>query len=130
MGAPTPLVWTISCPWRPPSVILRSSREHFWEMFLIRRRDDRGSEDRSGTMDNGCFGVVERCRYVTGGVKFDLASLPSTADISFVYNTPTPFVMLHCLLLVKLSNELRQIKTFEISLVRLGVVLCISAGGV
>ena len=34
------------------------------------------------------------------------------------------------LLLVKLSNELRQIKTIEISLVRLAVVLCTSAGGV
>ena len=64
-------------------------------MFLIRRRDDRGSKDRSCSIDNGCFGLVERCRYVTGGMKFDLASLPSTADISFVYNTPTPFVMLH-----------------------------------
>ena len=95
MGAPTPLVWTVPRPWRSPNVILRSSREHFWEMFLIRRRDDRGSEDRSGTIDNGCFEVVGRCRYVTGGVELDLTPLPSTTDVSFVYNTPTPFVTYH-----------------------------------
>ena len=95
MGGPTLVVWTVTCPWRPPNVILRSSREHFWEMFLIRTRDDGGSEDRSGTIDNGCFEVVERCRYVTRGMEFDLAPLPSTADVSFVYNTPTPFLTLH-----------------------------------
>jgi hypothetical protein len=95
MGGPTSLVWTIPCPWRPPNVILRSSREHFWEMFLIRRRDDRGSEDRSCTIDNGCFELVERCRYVTGGMKFDLTPLPAITDVSFVYNTPTSFVTLH-----------------------------------
>ena len=95
MGGPTLLLWTIPCPWRPPNVLLRSSREHFWEMFLIKRRDDGGSEDRSGTIDNSCFEVVERCRYVTGGMKLDLTPLPSIADVSFVYNTPTPFVMLH-----------------------------------
>ena len=64
-------------------------------MFLIRRRDDRGSEDRSGIIDNSCFELVERCRYVTRGMKFDLTPLPSTTDVSFVYNTPTPFVTLH-----------------------------------
>ena len=95
MHGPTPLLCTIPCPWRPPNVILRSSREHFWEMFLIRTRDDGGSEDRSCTIDNGCFELVERCRYVTGGMEFDLTPLPSTTDVSFVYNTPTPFVTLH-----------------------------------
>ena len=95
MGGPTPLVWTIPRPWRPPNVILRSSRENFWEMFLIRTRDDRGSEDRSGTIDNSCFELNERCRHVTGGMEFDLTPLPSTADVTFVYNTPTPFVTLH-----------------------------------
>ena len=95
MGGPTPLVWTVSCPWRPPNVLLRSSREHFWEMFLIRTRDQRGSEDRSCTIDNGCFEFVERCRYVTGGMEFDLAPLPRTTNVSFVYITPTPFVMHH-----------------------------------
>ena len=74
------------------------------------------SEDRSCTIDNGCFEVVERCRYVTGGMKFDLTPLPSTTDVSFVHNT--------------LSNELRQIKTTEISFARLAVVLCTSADGV
>ena len=64
-------------------------------MFWIRTRDHRGSEDRSCIIDKGCFEVVERCRCVTGGMKFDLTSLPSTTDVSFVYNTPTPFVMLH-----------------------------------
>ena len=64
-------------------------------MFLIRRRDDRESEDRSGTIDNGCFELAERCRYVTGGMEFDLTPLPRVTDVSFVYNTPTPFVMLH-----------------------------------
>ena len=93
MGGPTPVLWTI--PWRPPNVLLRSSREHFWEMFWIKRRDDRGSEDRSGIIDNSCFEVVERCRYVTGGMEFDLTPLPSTTNVSFVYNTPTPFVTLH-----------------------------------
>ena len=95
MGASTPLVWTVPCPWRPPNVLLRSSREHFGEMFLIRTRDDRGSEDRSCIIDNGCFELVERCKCVTGGMKFDLTPLPSTTDVSFVYNTPTPFVT-HC----------------------------------
>ena len=76
------------------------------------------------------FELVERCRYVTGGMEFDLTPLPSTADVSFVHNTPTPFVTHHFILLVKLSNELRQIKTIEISLVRLAVVLCTSADGV
>ena len=95
MGGPTSLVWTIPCPWRPPNVILRSSREHFWEMFLIRRRDDRGSEDRSGIINNSCSELVERCRYVTGGMEFDLTPLPTTTDVSFVYNTPTPFVTHH-----------------------------------
>ena len=61
-------------------------------MFWIRTRDDRGSEDRSCTIDNSCSEVVERCRYVTGGMEFDLTPLPSTTDVSFVYNTPTPFV--------------------------------------
>ena len=92
MGAPTPLVWTIPRPWRPPNVLLRSSREHFWEILLIRTRDDRGSEDRSCTIDNGCSELVERCRYVTRGMKLDLTPRPSTTDVSFVYNTPTPFV--------------------------------------
>ena len=64
-------------------------------MFLIRRRDDRGSEDRSCTIDNGCFELVERCRYVARGMEFDLTPLPSTTDVSFVYNTPTPFLTLH-----------------------------------
>jgi hypothetical protein len=74
--------------------------------------------------------VVERCRYVTGGMEFDLTPLLSTADVSFVDNTPTSFVTHHFILLVKLSNELRQIKTIEISLARLAVVLCTSADGV
>ena len=95
MGAPTPLVWTTPCPWRPPNVLLRSSREHFLEIFLIRTRDDRGSEDRSCTIDNGCFELVERCRYVTGGMEIDLTPLSTTTDVSFVYNTPTPFLTLH-----------------------------------
>ena len=95
MGAPTPVLCTIACPWRPPNVLLRSSREHFWEMFLIRTRDQRGSEDRSCTIDDGCFEVVERCRYVAGGMEFDLTPLPSTTNVSFVYNTPTPFVTHH-----------------------------------
>ena len=95
MGGPTPPVWIIPCPWRPHNVILRSSREHFWEMFLIRTRDQRGSEDRSCTTDNGCFEVVERCRYVARGMEIDLTPLPRTTDVSFVYNTPTPFVALH-----------------------------------
>ena len=83
MDAPTPLVWTTPRPWRPPNVILRSSREHFWEMFLIRTRDDCGSEDRSCIIDNGCFELVERCRYITGGMEFDLTPLPSTSDTFF-----------------------------------------------
>ena len=53
---------------------------------------DSGSEDRSCTIDNSCFEVVERCRYVTGGMEFDLTPLPSTTNVSLVYNTPTPFV--------------------------------------
>ena len=64
-------------------------------MFLIRTRDDCGSEDRSCIIDNGCFELVERCRYVTGGTKFDLKPLPRTTDVSFVYNTATPFVTRH-----------------------------------
>ena len=64
-------------------------------MLLIRRRDDRGSKDRTCTIDNGCFEVVERCRHVTRGMKFDLTPLPSTTNVSFVYNTPTPFVTHH-----------------------------------
>ena len=64
-------------------------------MLLIRKRDDRGSENRSCTIDNGCFELVERCRHVTGGMELDLTPLPSTTDVSFVYNTPTPFVTLH-----------------------------------
>ena len=94
MGAPTPLMWTTPCPWRPPNVLLRSSRELFWEMFLIRTRDDRGSKDRSCTIDNSCFELVERCRYVARGMEFDLTPLPSTTDVSFVYNTLMTFVML------------------------------------
>ena len=66
-------------------------------MFWIRRRDDRGSgsKDRSGIINNSCSEVVERCRYVTGGMEFDLTPLPRTTDVSFVYNTPTPFVTRH-----------------------------------
>ena len=26
-------------------------------------------------IDNGCFELVERCRYVTGGMEFDLVPL-------------------------------------------------------
>ena len=92
MDGPTPLVWTVPCPWRPP-------QRHFTivpgAMFLIRTRDDRGSKDRLCTIDNSCFEVVERCRYVTGGTELDLTPLPSTTDVSFVYNTPTPFVTSH-----------------------------------
>ena len=62
---------------------------------MIRTRDDGGSEDRSCIIDNGCFELVERCRYVTGDMEFDLTPLPRTTDVSFVYNTPTPFVKLH-----------------------------------
>jgi hypothetical protein len=64
-------------------------------MFLISRRDDRGSEDRSGIIDSSCSALVEQCRYVTGGMEFDLTSFSSTTDVSFVYNTPTPFATLH-----------------------------------
>ena len=46
-------------------------------------------------IDNGCFELAERCRYVTRGMEFDLTPLPSTTDVSFVYNTPTSFVTLH-----------------------------------
>ena len=99
-------------------------------MFLIRTRDDRGSEDRSCTIDNSCVEVVERCKYVTGGMEFDLTPLPRTTDVSFVYNTPTPFCDALLLLLVKLSNELCQIKTIELSLARPAVVRRISADGV
>ena len=49
----------------------------------------------TGIIDNSCPKVVGRCRYVTGGMEFDLTPLPSTANVSFVYNTPTPFVTLH-----------------------------------
>ena len=128
MGAPTSLVWIISRPWRPPNVILRSSREHFWEMFWIRTRDDRGSKDRSCTIDNGCFEVVAHCRYVTRGMEFDLTPLSSTTDVSFVYNTPTPFVTLHS---SSPSNfQMNFARSIELSLVRLAVVLCTSADGV
>jgi hypothetical protein len=69
----------------------------FVEMFLIRRRDDRGSEDRSCTIDNSCFEVVERCKYVTGGMEIDLTPLPSPGPqhyrrLLFAYNTPIPFL--------------------------------------
>ena len=64
-------------------------------MFLIRRRDDRGSEDRSCTIDKSCSEMVEHCRYVTGGMEIGLTPLPSTTDVSFAYNTPTPFVVPH-----------------------------------
>ena len=46
-------------------------------------------------IEHRCFELVERCRYVTGGMKFDLTPLPRTTDVSFVYNTPTPFVTHH-----------------------------------
>ena len=74
--------------------------------------------------------MVERCRYVTGGMEVDLTPLPGTTDVSFVYNTPIPFCDTPLLVLVKLSNELCQIKTIELSLVRLAVVRCTSADGV
>ena len=64
-------------------------------VILIRTRDDRGSEDRSWTIDNSCSELVGRCRYVTGGMEFDLTPLPNTTDVSFAYNTPTPFVTHH-----------------------------------
>ena len=35
--------------------------------------------------------LVERCRYVTGGMEFELAPLPSSTDVFFEYNAPTPF---------------------------------------
>ena len=41
------------------------------------------------------FEVVDHCRYVTGGMEFDLTPLLSTTDVSFVYNTPTPFATHH-----------------------------------
>ena len=31
----------------------------------------------TGHIDNGCSELVERCRYVTGGMEFDLTPLPS-----------------------------------------------------
>ena len=62
---------------------------------MIRTRDDGGSEDRSCIIDNSCFEVVERCRYVTGGMNYNLTPLPRTTDVSFADNTPTPFVTLH-----------------------------------
>ena len=89
MGGPAPVLSTTPCPWRPPNVLLQSSREYFWEMFWIRRRDDRGSEDRSGTIDNSCFELVERCRYVTRGMEVDLTPLHSTTDVS----SPLSFVI-------------------------------------
>ena len=61
-------------------------------MFLIRTRDQRGSEDRSCITDNGCFELVERCRYVTGGMEFDLTPLPSTTEVSF----PLPLYSKNC----------------------------------
>ena len=56
---------------------------------------DSESGERLCTVDNRCFKLAERCRYVTGGMEFDLTPLPSTTDVSFVYNTPTPFLTLH-----------------------------------
>ena len=63
-------------------------------------------------------------------MEVDLTPLPSTTDVSFACNTPTPFVNVPLLFLVKLSNELRQIKTIESPLVRLAVVCCTAGDGV
>ena len=110
MGASTLLLWTVPCPWRPPNVILRSSWEHFWEMFLIRTRDDRGSEDRSCTIDNGCFELVERCRYVIGGMEFVVMALWSTSVI-FLYfpHTLNNFIILSLFLVCSYPSILALI---------------------
>ena len=60
MGAPTPLVWTNPRPWRPPNIILRSSREHFWEIFRIRKWDEHGNESRRALIECGCSASVKR----------------------------------------------------------------------
>ena len=74
------------------------------------------------------FELVERCRYVTGGMEFDLTPLPSTADVSFVHNTPTPFVTHRS---SSSSNfQMNFARSIELSLVRLAVVLCTSGDGV
>ena len=62
---------------------------------FFRRRDDGRSGHRSGTIDYGCFKLVERYRYVTGGMEFDLTPLHSTTDVSFIRNAPMPSKMLH-----------------------------------
>jgi hypothetical protein len=37
---------------------------------------------------------VERCRYVTQHIKFDLVPFHGISNVSFVYNTPMPAAML------------------------------------
>ena len=63
---------------------------------------DRGSEDRLCTIDNGCFEIVEWCRYVTGGMEFALTPLPSTTEVhcSSIILPPNPkMVYLVCVML-------------------------------
>ena len=74
---------------------METSQHHFMIVprpflgnVLDQDTDQHGNEHRSGTTANGCSKLVERCRYVAGGMEFDLAPLPSTTDVIFVYNTP------------------------------------------
>ena len=64
------------------------------QTFYIFTTTARAKIDRA-TSTTGVFELVEWCRYVTGCMEFDLTPLPSTTDVSFVYNTATTFVTLH-----------------------------------
>ena len=97
MGAPILVLWTILRPWRPPIVILWRSRNipgKCLDQETGRSGDQMEqpwySERSIGKHRYGCSVLVERCRYVTECMKFDLTFFPSTTDISFVYNTPMP----------------------------------------
>ena len=62
-------------------------------MFFVTRRnegDDCGRGDRPENIEYVCYELVERCRYVTQHIKFDLVSFHGIINVSFVYNTTMP----------------------------------------
>ena len=75
MGAPTSVLWTNTRPCGRHNVIFCSSAAR--NISVLSRKAREGG-DMIGNIEHGCSELIERCRYVTGGMKFDLVPLCSS----------------------------------------------------
>ena len=105
-----------------------SSRSHLIATIMIEATDRKTKLTTTGklTLVDLAGSESQKKTGATGNQLKEAKAINSSLSALGAVISASPLL----LLLVKLSNELRQIKTIEISLVRLAVVLCIIADGV